>query len=180
MSTRTAVFQEQENGYYLGIYVHFDGYIEGVGHILESYYKDRQKLYKLISNKHPISVLGVENTIVDSSFDNEMIHVKHECGWQKYTQISSFAVSEYFLAGTLEDIKNFQYFNYNDKDELDGFTHDSGLFVPFQGSDNNGYLYVQDMYGEWQVSYSNEDGTMSAFEDLKTNLDIVYEHSNYN
>ncbi|PTI73835.1 hypothetical protein BU064_13115 [Staphylococcus succinus] len=175
MGTRTAVFQEQENGYYLGIYVHFDGYIEGVGKILENYYKERQKMYKLISNKQPITSLGVENTIIDSSLDNRLIQVKHESGWQKYTQISSFAESEYFLAGTLEDIQNFQYFNYNDKDELDGFTHDSGLFVPFQGSDNNGYLYVQDMHGNWMVSYSNDDGTMCEFEDLKTNLDILFE-----
>lgn len=177
MSTRTAIFQEQKDGYYLGIYVHFDGYIEGVGHILESHYKEKSKVYTLIANKKPISVLGVESSIIDGSMDNEFINAKHESGWQKYTQVSPFAESEYFLAGTLEDIQNFQYFNYNDKDELDGFTHDSGLFVPFQGSDNNGYLYVQNMYGEWMVSYSNGDGTMCEFEDLKTNLDLMYENS---
>lgn len=37
MSTLTAIFQEQEHSYYLGIYVYSDGYIDGIGYISDNY-----------------------------------------------------------------------------------------------------------------------------------------------
>ena len=41
MGTRTAIFQKQMNGEYLGTYIHYDGYIEGVGKTLFEHYGDR-------------------------------------------------------------------------------------------------------------------------------------------
>lgn len=171
MGTRTAVFQEQDNGEYIGIYVHYDGYIDGVGYILEEYYKDKSKIHELILNKQPLTGLGVENTIVNGNLDDPLINEKHECGWQRYTKTSEFAEKEYFMGGSLKSIQDFNYFTYNGNDEIEGVRSNSGLFVPYQGSDNNGYLYVQNRYGEWLVSYADDTGRMCDFEMLEPNLD---------
>ncbi|MUN83853.1 hypothetical protein EZ054_13565 [Enterococcus faecalis] len=46
MGTRTAIFKEQADGTYQGIYCHWDGYIEGVGAVWFCC-----KVLNLLSNK---------------------------------------------------------------------------------------------------------------------------------
>ena len=48
MSTRTAIFKEQENGTFKGIYCHHDGYLEGVGYTLLKHYQDPEKVKALL------------------------------------------------------------------------------------------------------------------------------------
>ncbi|WP_208423131.1 hypothetical protein [Latilactobacillus fragifolii] len=47
MSTRSYIFTETDKGYQ-GIYVHFDGYFEGVGTTLQASYTDQQAVNQLI------------------------------------------------------------------------------------------------------------------------------------
>ncbi|KTW11165.1 hypothetical protein NS53R_14165, partial [Mammaliicoccus sciuri] len=49
------------DGTYLGFYVHYDGYLEGVGHTLKHYYSSREKVKELIDKKVPLSALGCWN-----------------------------------------------------------------------------------------------------------------------
>lgn len=56
MSTRSIVAMKSKNGY-TGVYVHFDGYISGVGKTLLNHYSDETKLQKLIE-QGAISSLG--------------------------------------------------------------------------------------------------------------------------
>ncbi len=51
MGTRTAIFKEQADGTYQGIYCHWDGYIEGVGAVLYEHYQDPEKIQKVINQK---------------------------------------------------------------------------------------------------------------------------------
>ena len=51
MSTRTAIFKEQVDGTFQGIYCQSDGYIEGVGAMLYNYYQDTEKVQRLIDRK---------------------------------------------------------------------------------------------------------------------------------
>lgn len=51
MSTRSRIAYELPNGCIRSIYCHSDGYLEGpygVGHMLHSYYQDREKVHQLV------------------------------------------------------------------------------------------------------------------------------------
>jgi len=50
MSTRACVIAKNNRRGYYGIYVHLDGYPEGVGKILKEYYCDKNNVMKLISH----------------------------------------------------------------------------------------------------------------------------------
>lgn len=171
MGTRTAVFQEQENGKYLGIYVHYDGYIEGVGKTLLNHYQDRQKTYELLNKKRFLSCLGTTTEIISYEKHREMYSLKSK-------DIEKYCVGheseEFFLADSLEDIRNMQYLSYNEG-EIDGFyvsAKEGKEFVAFRGSDNNGFLYVQDLKGTWYVSQEGEiePYNMKQFEKLEKYL----------
>lgn len=51
MGTRTAIFKEQADGTYQGIYCHWDGYIEGVGAVYMNITKTLKKFKKLSIRK---------------------------------------------------------------------------------------------------------------------------------
>lgn len=57
MSTRCRIAIKEPNGTYRSIYCHHDGYPEGVGEILETYYTDVNKIEKLM-DLGDISSLG--------------------------------------------------------------------------------------------------------------------------
>ena len=64
-----------------------------------------------------------------------------------------------------------QYLSYYNG-EIDGFyvdTEQGKEFKPYRGSDNNGFLYVQDLDGVWYVSQSKEiePYDMKQFEKLE-------------
>ncbi|EPH71424.1 hypothetical protein D929_02206, partial [Enterococcus faecalis 02-MB-P-10] len=60
MGTRSAIFKEQKDGTFQGIYCHWDGYIEGVGAVLYEHYQDPRKTQRLINQKKALSSLGVK------------------------------------------------------------------------------------------------------------------------
>lgn len=174
MGTRTAIFQEQSNGQFLGIYIHYDGYIEGVGNTLLDHYGSRKKTFELLNKKRFLSCLG--NTTEFISFEEQM-----EMYSNNNKDIENYCVAhndeEYFLAESLEDIRTMQYLTYCNG-EIDGFyatdEEEGTEFIEFRGSDNNGFLYYQDLNGCWHVSRSIAKETyhdrMSAFEPLDTLL----------
>ncbi len=49
MSTRSAIILKLKDGTYSGIYCHSDGYISGVGKVLQEHYKTYDKVKELIS-----------------------------------------------------------------------------------------------------------------------------------
>lgn len=168
MGTRTAVFQEQIDGTYLGTYIHYDGYIEGVGKTLFDYYKDREKVAELLNKKRFLSCLGTKTEVISFEEQFEMHRTNAE-------EVHKYCVAhndeEYFIADSLEDIRDMQYLTYSNG-EVDGFyvnTDKGKEFTPFRGSDNNGFLYVQDLKGVWYVSQSNEikPYEMKAFDRLE-------------
>jgi hypothetical protein len=48
MSTRSMILMEQENGEYIGVYCHCDGYLTHNGALLIDHYNDRDKVKELI------------------------------------------------------------------------------------------------------------------------------------
>lgn len=152
MGTRTAVFQEQQDGKFLGIYVHYDGYIEGVGKTLFEHYKQREKTYELINKKVALSSLGQTTTILNEK-EYTKLHQTNPDETVKYC--SGGHISESFVAVTVYEIRNFQFLTYSNG-EIEGFyvkdENGTDEFVPYRGVDNNGFLYYQDLKGEWYVS----------------------------
>lgn len=49
MATRSAVGKEDQDGNVVGIYVHFDGYPEGVGAVLQAHYREPAKVDALLA-----------------------------------------------------------------------------------------------------------------------------------
>lgn len=159
MGTRTAVFQEQEDGTYLGFYVHYDGYLEGVGHTLKHYYSSREKVKELIDKKVPLSALGCWNIVISDSDHYRLM--KEDSDIRHNFCIRSGNYQEYFKAKSLEQIRRETYLTMNGQDEVQGFTsveNDEYVFKAYEGSDNSGYLYVQDIEGEWLASVYEEGG----------------------
>ncbi|ORH99988.1 hypothetical protein B5723_15155, partial [Mammaliicoccus sciuri] len=75
--------------------------------------------------------------------------------------IRSGNYQEYFKAKSLKQIRRETYLTMNGQDEVQGFTsveNDEYVFKAYEGSDNNGYLYVQDIEGEWLASVYEEGG----------------------
>lgn len=178
MSTRTAIFQEQKDGTYLGIYIHQDGDIQGVGKLLETHYKDRNKVAELINNKLALSFLGVENTILTDRAPFGTLKAK-KGKWHKYCRVRTGSKNEYsdeyYIAQSKEEIISGKYLTYNSKDEIQGFTPKSGNnpeFIPFRGSDNNGFYYIQDLNGTWLESHAKSVSkyggrTMTPFQPIQ-------------
>lgn len=168
MGTRTAIFQKQKNGEYLGIYIHYDGYIEGVGKTLFEHYGNRQKTSELLNKKRFLSSLGTTTEIISNEEHMELYKTNSE-DFEKYCV--AHKDEEYFFAESLEDIQNMQYLSYYNG-EIDGFyvdTEQGKEFKPYRGSHNNGFLYVQDLDGVWYVSQSKEiePYDMKQFEKLE-------------
>lgn len=171
MGTRTAIFQEQTDGNFLGTYIHYDGYIEGVGKTLFENYSSRQKTAQLLNKKRFLSCLGTTAEII--SFDTQFkMYESNSKDVNKYCV--SHKDEEYFFAEILEDIRKMQYITYCNG-EIDGFyidTKQGKEFKAFRGSDNNGFLYVQDLKGDWYVSQmkGNSLYKMKKFEKLANHL----------
>ena len=167
MGTRTAIFKEQADGTYQGIYCHWDGYIEGVGAVLYEHYQDPEKIQKVINQKKGLSCLGVKENVL-YEYDNVGCRELTCCGWHEFC-LYVRPETEMYLAQSLEEIREQQYFTLTDLDRIDGWTeHVEGkvTFTPYRGSDNNGYLYAQRQSGEWLVSTMNCNGDMKDFEPL--------------
>jgi hypothetical protein len=49
MSTRSRIAIENQNGSVTSVYCHFDGYISGVGAVLQKHYTNRSKVEQLIA-----------------------------------------------------------------------------------------------------------------------------------
>lgn len=161
MGTRTAIFQQQTDGTFIGIYCHLDGYIEGVGQTLHEHYQDRNKIWELIQAKQPLKCLGTTTEKISDEQFSEALKQSYEEA-EKYCVAGSrpFNDQEYYIARSVKDIQTEQYLTY-DGDEIQGFEikrKDKKEFVPFKGSDNNGFLYYQDLNGRWYASQLRENG----------------------
>lgn len=166
MSTRTAIFKELEDGTYQGIYVHNDGYIDYTGKLLHRYYAGNNKIDYIMKQKHPIKSLGESEEMININTEKKLSMERNADGFMKYTATASDNITAsqmYFKADTIQDIINFQYLTYDERDTVQGFFVEDE-FIPYKGSDNNGYLYLQDQDGNWYVSYMrNNNGDMSDF-----------------
>ncbi|MGJ7589126.1 hypothetical protein [Staphylococcus shinii] len=171
MGTSTAIFQEQMNGRYVGTYIHNDGYIEGVGQTLFEHYSDRQKTAELLNKKRFLSSLGTTTGLISHETQLQMYKSESE-------ELGKYCVSgedeEYFFAANLAEIRNMQYLSYYNG-EIDGYyvdTRQGKEFKAFRGSDNNGFLYVQDLQGIWYVSLVEDKSpyNMKSFEELSKYL----------
>lgn len=163
MGTRTAIFQEQENGQYKGIYIHYDGYVEGVGQMLHFAYQDKAKVSELINNEKPLSNLGATGELITTTSFNDPRRKETTVidGEEvpRYSEIIDTKEGEYYIAHTVLDIIHGRFFTYNSKGELQTYKSiKDGREYPFQGSDNNGFYYIQNRYGEWHVLIKTDEG----------------------
>ncbi|BAX72866.1 hypothetical protein [Leuconostoc mesenteroides] len=168
MSTRTAIFKEQANGTFQGIYCHHDGYLEGVGAALIKFYQDPVKIQRVIEKGKSLSSIGVSEEV--RRYYDERDDLYNENGDLKYCLYVGEETEKY-IAADLEQIRTFNYLTLSTNDEVDGYhQHIAGkdIFVPYRGSDNNGYLYVQKQSGQWLVSTQKKDGDMTQFKPLNS------------
>ena len=110
MGTRSAVFYKTKEGDFKGSYIHWDGYIEGVGIMLQTHYRDKKVIKKLVDTSSYYSSLLM--TVGDSLEDSERIEKDH------------------YRAGTLEDI--LAYGEESDLEYIYVFI-DDGFLVSYGG-----------------------------------------------
>ncbi|WP_349533741.1 hypothetical protein [Leuconostoc citreum] len=168
MSTRTAIFKEQVDGTFQGIYCHHDGYIEGVGATLINYYQEPLKIQSVIDAEKSLSSIGVSNEV--RRYYDERNDLYNENGELRYCLYVG-ELAEKYIAKDLEQIRTFNYLTITDNDEIDGYHQHVGgkdTFIPYRGSDNNGFLYVQKLTGQWLVSTLKTNGKMTNFKPLKS------------
>ena len=162
MSTRTAIFQECEDGKYRGIYVHHDGYVEGVGQVLETHFQDYDKTKELIGQKQPLSVLGATTHLVKQSYpitdEQKATVTKDGFEWYENCLAIDEDRGEYFVARTINDITNDNMLCYDNKGDIQGFRNQYGEYQPITGVDNNGFYYIQYLNGMWTVATMEYDG----------------------
>lgn len=161
MGTRTAIFQQQENGQYKGIYIHYDGYIEGVGAMLHLAYQDRAKVKRLIDQEKPLANLGATGeTVVITDYNdprrNETVMIGNEEA-PRYSQIIDDDEGEYYIANNRMSIIGETFFTYNKNGDLQTYRDEKdNREYPLQGLDNNGFYYIQKLDGTWVVMCLNE------------------------
>lgn len=151
MSTRTAIFQEQPNGGYKGVYVHNDGYLKGVGAILYYCYQDINKTADLIESKAVISSLGATGeqiaiTPLSDPRRTETVEIKE-------TMTDAFRYTLVHENETLELLAD-------DEEEITEETFEAldNHGNRFEGVDNNGLYYYQEADGEWYVAIKEIGG----------------------
>ena len=163
MGTRTAIFQEQPNGQYKGIYVHYDGYIEGVGAMLHHAYQDRAKVKRLIEQEKPLVTLGAtgESFVMKDNNEPRRKEPTFIDGEElpRYSEIMDDDEGEYYLANNRMSIMGGTFFTYNKNGDLQTYrSEEDNREYPLQGSDNNGFYYIQRLDGIWIVAFLNEYG----------------------
>lgn len=169
MSTRTAIFKEIQDGSYVGIYCHSDGYIEYTGAVLNEYYTNNNHFQELIDNQQPISRLGASTKLVSTKDGIDKYLERTETGAKKYTgRGAEENVKSYFKANSIYEIIHFDYLTYDSEGNIQGYRR-GNKFVEYRGSDNNGFIYLQDKNGHWFVSRRKERD-MSEFQPLPTVL----------
>lgn len=146
MATRSAVFQERQDGTFKGIYVHWNGVLHQNGAMLLEHYEDYGKTGQLIDNNTPLMTLGRNPKVIVA----QMIYDERS---------DEFCVAEngrrgYFIAETLDEIPENTYRNYDGNHEV--MHNHKG--VELKGSDNAGFWYVQMLDGTWYVFVDDKYG----------------------
>ena len=107
-ATRSTVAIEDKNGKVRGTYVHFDGYVDGVGKTLAKHYKDKKKIEKLLDlGKAGISALyksidGGDDHSFNSPKKGETIFYGRDRG-EDNDMTSEFKDRDSFAAGHTEE-----------------------------------------------------------------------------
>ena len=66
---------------------------------------------------------------------------------------------EYYLANNRMSIMDGTFFTYNKNGDLQTYrSEEDNREYPLQGSDNNGFYYIQRLDGIWIVAFLNNDG----------------------
>lgn len=151
MSQSAVIFQEQPNGGYKGVYVHRDGYINGVGAMLYHCYQDINKITDLIDSRSVVSSLGATGewlnpTSITDVRRRENVEVGNQ--WMRRYTIVDKNEKLVLLADDEEEIAEETY-----------EARDNHGYV-CEGLDNIGYYYYQEADGEWYVAYKDADQQM--------------------
>lgn len=115
MGTRSTIIQKLDNGKYRSIYCHWDGYLSNNGRILLNYYKDPEKVSKLME-LGSLSSLKREVDIPDGATHSH--DIQHE------------GITVSYFRDRSEDWKNVKYL---DKDTLKKSMDEFYTYVYFDG-----------------------------------------------
>ena len=161
MATRTMIFQEQENGGFVGKYIHYDGYTNGVGRILVKHYYDRNKVRKLLDIDQDISSLGTTTDTIPNNYgSNSVKSIMYET-WNKLSAVDK-KVSDQFY----DFMKRYTTI-LNDSGTSRMFASDLSEVMEYAVI-TNGYIYYQNLEGKWFVSEKEiDEGEYGVFESVK-------------
>lgn len=151
MSRKTAIFLEQPNGGYKGIYVENDGHIKGVGEILHYCYQDTDKTADLIESKSVVLSLGATG---------ERINIPPLSDPRRSEKIQ--------IKETMKDVFRYTLVHENQTLELLADDEEDITDQTYQVRDQDGQIlrdiediecyYYQEVDDEWYVAIKEADG----------------------
>lgn len=165
MSIHALLFQEQENGLYKGVYLHYDGEINHVGQILIHAYPTHHAFQPIIERACPLASLGLTNQMIPhNSKDARMMTLIKKDGieWHKYTTLLSLE-REYYLATSLNNLKEGQYYQFDHDGHMEGYTLPTGEFLPYVVNQACQIVYVQARNGRWYVGDVDPNGQIEKW-----------------
>lgn len=80
MSTHSFIGYETDSGKIVGVYCHYDGFLDGVGHVLKKYYTDPAKIRALVELGSLSSLgakLGEKHAFDDDVYEKEWTKAYH-------------------------------------------------------------------------------------------------------
>lgn len=160
MSVNALLFQEQDNGLYKGIYVHYDGSIDGVGQVLVHAYSTYRAFQPIVEKASPLASLGLTTEMIpNDSKDARMMTLIQKNGleWHKYTTLLSLE-REYYVATSLDNLKEGLFYKYDHDSQIQGHTLPTREFLPYIARHESRTIYVQQLDGRWYIGKVNDDG----------------------
>lgn len=178
MSTRSNISIKRKDGTYDKIYCHSDGYLEYNGRILDTFYKDEQKINNLI-NLGDISVLGFRV--------NPDPSIRHSFDYNERQEGVTVAYGR-DRNETNVDKKTYQ----NEQEYLDSFKDTWCEFVYLYDEDKKEWLYSEIPYTEEkELNFVSLHDTLKAknlvdsVEEkldslIRKQVDFAYDYDTYN
>lgn len=165
MSVNALLFQEQKSGLYKGVYVHYDGTIDGVGQVLAHAYDTYCSFQPIVEKACPLASLGLTDQMISNdSKDARLMTLikKNGLEWHKYTTLLSLE-REYYLSTSLDNLKEGFIYKYDHDGQMKGCTLPSGEFLPHIARHETHLVYVQRLDGRWYIGEVDNEGHIKRF-----------------
>lgn len=147
MGTRSAIFSTQPDGTYEGISVRYDGYISGVGLVLENFFNSQESALALTATHTPFVSLGATLKTADELDSQGATH--HYTALDKSSQYTRYSKArpgtegtQYYTATTEQALIDREFYIRDKDGEILGRPNNEGVFMPYNDGGSKEFVYL--------------------------------------